>query len=151
MNGKRDKTSEEYEGDLLEAADIPFARHIGLEQEKGSVSLGFSGTVMNHLNTIHASAQFALAETQSGLYLQTLFPELEGKVVPLLREAQIRYRKPAAAKIVASASVDDSAVETFRDQFGRKGRGSIRVDVAVTDVNGVLTSQGAFTWFIQTL
>jgi len=135
----------------LNATDIPFVKHIGIENENSMLSLSFSDRVLNHINTIHASAQFTLAETQSGIQLQTLFPELEGKVVPVLRDAQIKYKKPAQEKIVAFSSVDDVAVEKFRAQFERKGRGSLQISVEVKDVNGVLTSQGIFTWFVQAL
>jgi acyl-coenzyme A thioesterase PaaI-like protein len=135
----------------LEATDIPFVRHIGIEQENNALTLGFNENVMNHLKTIHASAQFALAETQSGVYLQTLFPELEGKAVPLLRDAQIKYRKPAMGKIAAFASSDDAAIQKFKMQFEKKGRGLLHVDVDVSDINNVLTSQATFTWFIQAL
>jgi acyl-coenzyme A thioesterase PaaI-like protein len=135
----------------MKAIDIPFVRHIGIEQEQAVLSLACNAHVMNHLKTIHASAQFALAETQSGIYLQTLFPELEGKAVPLLRDAQIKYRKPAIGKIAAFASSDDEAIQTFKMQFEKKGRGLLQVDVDVSDINNVLTSQATFTWFIQAL
>jgi len=133
----------------MKASDIPFIRHIGVEPGPAGLSLEYEAHVTNHLGTIHAAAQFALAETQSGLYLQTLFPELEGRALPVLRDAQIRYRQPATACIVAVASADDEATERFRTQFGKKGRGSLRVDVDVRDINGVLTSQASYTWFIQ--
>ena len=135
----------------MNATDIPFVKHIGIENENSMLSLSFSDRVLNHINTIHASAQFTLAETQSGIQLQTLFPELEGKVVPVLRDAQIKYKKPAQEKIVAFSFVEDEAVEKFRVQFERKGRGSLQISVEVKDVNGVLTSQGIFTWFVQAL
>ncbi len=106
---------------------------------------------MNHIETIHASAQFTLAETQSGLHLQSLFPELEGNVVPLLRDAQIKYKKPAQEKIFAFSLVDDEAVETFKSQFEKKGRGSLPIEVAIKDINDVLTCHATFTWFIQAL
>ena len=40
---------------------------------EASVSLDYKKDVQNHINTIHASAQFTLAETQSELHLQNLF------------------------------------------------------------------------------
>ena len=135
----------------MNATDIPFVKHIGIENENNMLSLSFSDNILNHINTIHASAQFTLAETQSGIQLQKLFPELEGKVVPVLRDAQIKYKKPAQEKIVAFSSVEDEAVEKFRSQFERKGRGSLQITVEIKDVNGVLTCQGFFTWFIQAL
>jgi uncharacterized protein (TIGR00369 family) len=106
----------------VKATDIPFVRHIGIAEEQTEASLEYDDHVMNHIGTIHAGAQFALAETRSGICLQVLFPELEGKVVPVLRDAKIKYRKPAAEKIVAYASVEKEALETFREQFAKKGR-----------------------------
>ena len=135
----------------MNATDIPFVKHIGIKSENSELSLAYDDNVLNHINTIHASAQFTLAETQSGVHLQKLFPELVGKVVPVLRDAQIKYKKPALEKIFAFSSVDAEAVEKFRMQFEKKGRGLLQVNVEVKDVNGVLTCQGVFTWFVQSL
>ena len=68
-----------------------------------------------------------------------------------MRDAQIKYKKPAQEKIVAVSTTDDEAVEKFKLQFDKKGRGSLQIDVEVKDINDVLTSQATFTWFIQTL
>ncbi len=75
----------------MKATDIPFVKHIGIEKQNNELSLAFKNDVLNHIKTIHASAQFTLAETQSGLHLQSIFPELKGKVIPVLRDAQIKY------------------------------------------------------------
>ena len=101
--------------------------------------------------TIHASAQFTLVETQSGIHLQNLFPDLEGKVVPVLRDAQIQYKKPAVEKIIAFSHSDEEAVKKFKSQFDKKSRGSLQVDVEIKDINDVLTCQATFAWFIQAL
>ena len=135
----------------MKATEIPFVRHIGIEEHGSNLSLACKDDVLNHIQTIHASAQFTLAETQSGLHLQSLFKELEGKVIPVLRDAQVKYKKPAQEKIFAYASADDEAVEKFRTQFERKGRGTLQISVEVKDVNGLLTSQATFTWFVQAL
>ena len=135
----------------IKATDIPFVNHIGIKDENNKLSLDFKENVLNHIKTIHASAQFTLAETQSGLHLQKLFPELEGKVIPVLRDAQIKYKKPAQEKIIAFSSSDEEAIEKFKTQFEKKGRGSLQINVEVKDVNDVLTSQATFTWFVQAL
>ncbi len=135
----------------MKATDIPFVKHIGIEEENNELSLEFKEDILNHIKTIHASAQFTLAETQSGLHLQSLFPELEGKVVPVLRDAQIKYKKPAQEKIIAFSSADEEAIEKFKTQFEKKGRGSLQINVEIKDVNDVLTCQATFTWFVQAL
>ena len=135
----------------MKATQIPFVKYIGIEEDDTQLSLNFKEELLNHIKTIHASAQFTLAETQSGVHLQTLFPHLEGKVVPVLRDAQIKYKKPAQEKIIAFASVSDEDIEKFKSQFEKKGRGSLKVDTKIKDINGVLTCEATFTWFIQSL
>ncbi|WP_415397550.1 YiiD C-terminal domain-containing protein [Sulfurimonas sp. CS5] len=133
----------------MRVTDIAFVKLIGIEQEGDKLSLDFKNDVKNHIDTIHASAQFTLAETQSGLHLQKLFPELEGRVVPILRDATVKYKKPALKKIVAFADASDEQVERFKEQFLKKGRGSIEISVEVKDIDGVLTSVAVFSWFVQ--
>jgi acyl-coenzyme A thioesterase PaaI-like protein len=135
----------------MKATDIPFAKHTGINERGDELSLDFKSDVLNHIETIHASAQFTLAETQSGMHLQRLFSELEGKVVAVLRDAQVKYKKPAQAKIIAYASADKEAIEKFKSQFDKKGRGSLVVEVQIKDINDVLTCQATFSWFVQAL
>lgn len=105
----------------------------------------------NHLGTLHASAQFALAETASGDHLQGLFPELAGHVVPLLRGAEVRFRRPAKGAVYAVGSVAEVARERFIAQLQRKGRASICVEVEVRDADGAVTCGGSYDWYVQTL
>ncbi|MDF1883959.1 YiiD C-terminal domain-containing protein [Sulfurimonas sp. SAG-AH-194-C21] len=133
----------------MKADEIPFVKLVGIEQSEASVSLAYKKDVQNHINTIHASAQFTLAETQSGLHLQSLFPELEGTVIPLLRESSMKYKKQALKTISAFASVKDEDKEKFLEQLTRKGRASLSVAVEVKDSDGVCTAQGTFGWFIS--
>lgn len=135
----------------MNVTEIPFVKLLDIKQEAQTLSLAYKNDVLNHVNTIHASAQFTLAETDSGLYLQKLFPELEGKVIPLLRDATIKYKKPAQEKIIAYSNVDEENLIKFREQFAKKGRGSIGVSVQVKDINNTLTTLAHFTWFVQTI
>jgi acyl-coenzyme A thioesterase PaaI-like protein len=82
----------------MRADDIPFSRYLGLKEKENKLFLEPKDTLLNHIHTLHAGAQFTLAETQSGLYLQTLFPELESQVIAILRESKMRYKKPAILK-----------------------------------------------------
>ena len=133
----------------MKATDIEFVKLVGIEQSENSVSLAYKKDVLNHIESIHASAQFTLAETQSGLHLQELFPDLVGKVIPMLRESKIKYRKPALKNIVALASCNDEDIEKFKEQFAKKGRSTLSVSVDVKDSEGVLTASSEFIWFVQ--
>jgi len=136
----------------MDVSEIPFAKVVGIVSGTGgNLELPFSERVQNHLQTIHASAQFTLAESASGKELQDRFPELVGKVLPLLRGSQIKFRRPATQTIVAHPSVAQDAVERFRSQFAKRGRASIAVSVEVADIEGRVTSTGVFDWFVQAL
>jgi acyl-coenzyme A thioesterase PaaI-like protein len=63
----------------MDVTKIPFVEKVGIvRQPDGGLGLPFNESVHNHLQTIHASAQFTLAETASGEVLQVLFPEIVG-------------------------------------------------------------------------
>ena len=136
----------------MDVTKIPFVEKVGIVRSSyGGLKLLFNESIQNHLQTIHASAQFALAETASGEVLQNRFPELIGKVVPVLRDAKVKFKKPAQKTISANPSITDESVIKFKDQFEKKGRASILVNVEIKDQEGVITSVGEFNWFIQGL
>lgn len=136
----------------MDVTEIPFVEKVGITRtEDGVLTLPFGRTIQNHLKTFHASAQFTLAETASAELLQQLFPELVGKVVPVLRESSIKFKKPANKTIVARARVSDDAVATFREQLEKKGRALLAIDVEVIDSEDVSTCVGTFNWFVQGL
>ena len=133
----------------MEISKIPFVKLTNIKQSKNTLSLDFNNDILNHINTIHAGAQFTLAETQSGVFLQEIFPQLKDKVLPILRDAKIKYKKPAQENIFAVSSISDEDISKFNEQFKRKNRATIIVDVEIKDINDVTTTQASFTWFIQ--
>ena len=136
----------------MDVTEIPFVEKVGITRSaRGVLELPFGETIQNHLHTTHASAQFALAETASGEILQTIFPELVGKGVAVLRESQIRFKKPATKTISAYPTVSDEAISKFREQFKRKGRSSIFVNVEIKDSENAATCAGTFKWFVQSI
>lgn len=134
----------------MNVTEIPFVKKVGITQSSnGELELPFTDETHNHLATIHASAQFTLAETASGEYLQTLFPELEGKVIPVLRDASIKFKKPALKTILAYPSIVNESQEKFTAQFSKKGRASITVDVEIKDIENTVTCVATYNWFVQ--
>ena len=130
--------------------NVPLVTHLGIEEkDETSLKLEAHKHVQNHIGTIHAAAQFALAETQSGYYLESLFPQYKGKILPLLRSSSVKYKNPATKEIYAVATVTTEALEKFEAQFLKKGRATITVEVKVMDADEVVTMQGEFGWFIQ--
>ena len=134
----------------MNVIEIPFVKKVGITKtDNNKLELSFASDTQNHLGTMHACAQFTLAETASGEFLQTLFPELIGKVVPILRDAKVKFKKSAVNNIIAYPSISDEEKEKFNLQFSRKGRSSITVDVELKDSEGTLTCITSYNWFIQ--
>jgi len=135
----------------LSALTIPFVNHLGLDIKQQPLSFKPKEHLTNHLNTFHAGAQFTLAETQSGIFLLEQFPELEGKVGAVLRNANVDYKRPAIKTITAFAQVSKESLEKFQEQFEKKNRAMIAIDVLIKDSDEVITCKASFTWYVQGL
>ncbi len=90
-----------------------------------------------------------LLKLQAVKYYERSFPDLVDKVIPVLRESQIKFKKPANKTIVAYPSVTAVSLAKFDEQISRKGRALISVEVQVKDVEGQVTCTGTFNWFVQ--
>ena len=135
----------------MEVTEIPFVKQIGITEEKSQLTLAPALEVTNHIGTIHASAQFALAETASGLFLQEEFSDIKGEILPLLRSSAVKYKSPATSRLKAVATVSDEIKEKFKEQFFKRGRATIVVEVKLLDSDEVVTMVGEFVWFVQRL
>jgi hypothetical protein len=66
-------------------------KNAGVKKDaNGDPWLPFETATQNHLQTVHAIPLFTLAEAASGEALKNSFPELVGKVIPVLRNSQMR-------------------------------------------------------------
>lgn len=136
----------------VDVAEVPFSRLVGLRRASGVSSplleLPFHASLTNHLGTLHASAQLALAEAASGECLQKALPELAHRIVAVVREVNARFRSPATGPLRAHARVDPAAVERLRTMLGRKGIGRIEVQVELRDFRGRLTTDARYQWLL---
>lgn len=136
----------------MNITEIPFNKFIEIsskDEGQSCLNLEFKEHMKNHLGTMHASAQFALAEACSGLSLQRCFPHLENSVVPILRKSEVKFKKPATSRISAQAEIIEEHKELFERQLERKGRASIEVTVNVFDQDGTVVMSGTYEWFAQ--
>lgn len=134
--------------DLLKI--IPFANYVGIKKKnEQTLELVPYEDVENHIGTVHAAAQFTLAETQSGLYLLSLFPEYADDIVPLLRSSNIKYKYPARTELVAESKVLEEDKLKFEEDFLKRGKAMIIVKIKIKDVNEKVTMMGDFGWYVQ--
>lgn len=121
---------------------------------------GSGSLLLNHVGTIHASVQFALAEAASGELLLQHLGARGGRgrldqVFAVLRTSSVKFRKPATphegGELRAAARFADADAETLSAELESRGRALVAIIVEVTDTQGlgVVTMTGQFDWFLQ--
>ena len=140
---------------MIDITDIPYNRLIGITRDAASTAaplqlLG-SPDHLNHVNTIHACAQFSLAEAASGECLLRRFSDIANlsAIMPLLREVRVKYRRPATGTLQAKARFSDAAATRAIEALSAKGRALIPVSVDLVDEAGITTMTATFSWYVQ--
>ena len=134
-----------------DVTELPFNRLVGIELAADPahlLRLPGGKHYLNHLGTVHASAQLALAEASSGEFLLRHFGSLDG-IIPVVRHMDAKFRKPANGSIVSSVSVNADALARLETELSAKGRALISVPVEIHDESGTHTLSATFEWFIQ--
>jgi len=137
----------------MRITDLPFNAHIGLRKsEREGVLLELPATERNgnHLGTVHASAQMALAEAASGQLLLDLLEDT-AQVVPVVRRFEGKFRKPAHGTLLASARLTHSDAAEIQAQLASKGRAMVQVAVEVRAEDGTHTFSATVEWYLQVI
>jgi len=123
--------------------ELPFNSFLGIEtasEPAQLLRLPAGAQYLNHLGTVHASAQLALAEASSGEFLLRALGSIAG-VVPIVR-------KPANGAITSRVTTPQEALDQFRAELAVKGRGLISVHVELHDESGAHTLSATVEWFM---
>jgi acyl-coenzyme A thioesterase PaaI-like protein len=121
--------------------ELPFNRLLGIRPASDSaylLQLPAGNQYLNHLGTVHASAQLALAEASSGEFLLRHFGSTEG-LVPVVRRAEAKFRKPANGSIMSTASAEPEALAQLNAELSKRGRSIIQITVEIYDECGTHT------------
>jgi acyl-coenzyme A thioesterase PaaI-like protein len=135
----------------MNITDIAFHQKLGIQvSEKPGylLMLPFSESNRNHLNTFHASAIFGLAEISSGLFLQNEFTEIADKVMPVMRAANVKFKKPATSTIYSSAQFKNVMKTEFIAELEAKKRALITIEIKISDEANHLIFVGEYEWFV---
>lgn len=136
----------------MDVAQLPFNQFLGIQRceskDDGIFELASDQKYLNHLNTVHASALFALAEATSGQFLADQMKEEEDALFPALRRTEMKYRKPAQGAIYAKAVFQAEAWDIFLETLERRTRALMSIQVDVLDAENVLVATGTFEWFV---
>jgi acyl-coenzyme A thioesterase PaaI-like protein len=131
--------------------ELPFNRLLDIRPAGDSahlLQLPAGNQYLNHLGTVHAGAQLALAEASSGEFLLKHFGSSDD-LVPIVRRMEAKFRKPANGGIMSNASAAPEALARLDAELSSKGRGVIPITVEIYDESGAHTLSATFDWFIQ--
>jgi acyl-coenzyme A thioesterase PaaI-like protein len=135
----------------MDITNLPFNAFIGVERAQSKdalLLLPSNPRYFNHLGTVHASAQLALAEASSGEFLLRHFGSAAG-VVPVVRRMDAKFRKPANGSVTSTASAAPESLAQLDAELSSKGRALIPIFVELHDESGAHTLSATFEWFFQ--
>jgi acyl-coenzyme A thioesterase PaaI-like protein len=135
----------------VKIAELPFNRHVGIEEspDPGTLlRLPQGEQFLNHVGTVHASALLALAEATSGEFLLRYFGAADG-VLPLVRRIEAKFRKPAQGAVTSSASATQEDLAKFDRDLTSRGRAGMAVAVELRDASGNHVLSATVEWFVQ--
>lgn len=131
--------------------ELPFNHFLGIEtvsEPTQLLRLPAGARYLNHLGTVHASAQLALAEASSGEFLLRALGGLASDVIPVVRRLESKFRKPANGAVTSTASTPLAELEKVRADLAAKGRASVSVAVELHDELGAHTLSASVEWFV---
>ena len=131
--------------------EIPFNKFLGISlsaDEKFLLQLDAREEYKNHLGTVHAAALFTLAEGSGAQFLLNCFPDMADVVIPVVRKAEVIFKKPASGVIVSKAAFVNTSVNEITELLLRKKRTSLTTQVELFDVQNVKVFQANFEWFV---
>ena len=135
----------------MDITKIPFNQFIGLRLSDKSgylLMLDNRSEYRNHLDTVHASALFALAEASSGYFLLNEFSDLTD-IVPVVRKVETKYKKPASGVVFSKGQFQETEKNEVLNALNQRGRTTLKVEVSLIDETDVLVMQSVFEWFVS--
>ena len=137
----------------MKATDLAYNQALGLRDAPAGaehlLELPFTPLLHNHLGTMHAAAQFSLAEAASAECLQRRFGAAAGQVFAVVRGVEVKYRRPATGDLLAYGRPDDATNENLLGELAGHGRTNAVILIDLKDRAGTLTFHGKFEWFIS--
>ena len=137
----------------IDVTKLPFNQFIGLKISNKSsylLMLDNRSEYRNHLDTVHASAMFSLAEAASGHFLLNEFSGLTD-IVPVVRKVEIKYKKPSTGCVFSKAKFLETEKNEILEALEQRGRAILKVEVSLFDEAEALIMQSVFEWFVSKL
>jgi len=98
----------------------------------------------NHIGSMYAGALFTLAEIPGGALFLTSFDTQ--RFYPIIKEMNLRFRRPATGDIRVEARLDAADIERLQTEAAETGKAEYVLELALTDGSGevVALSRGLY-------
>ena len=98
----------------------------------------------NHIGSMYAGALFTLAEIPGGALFLTSFDA--SKFYPIVKEMNLRFRRPATGDIVVEARLGTEEIERLQGEAQANGKAEYVLELQLTDGSGevVALSRGIY-------
>ncbi|HLA32710.1 MAG TPA: YiiD C-terminal domain-containing protein [Pseudomonas sp.] len=127
----------------LTEEQIAFVQRSGLKAEllePGHVRLRMplAGN-QNHIGSMYAGALFTLAEIPGGALFLTSFDTQ--RFFPLVKEMNLRFRRPASGDIRVEARIADAEIQRLQQQASEQGKADYLLQLQLTDDSGEVVAE----------
>lgn len=128
---------------LFTEEKIDFVKRSGLKAEvlePGRVCLRMplQGN-QNHIGSMYAGALFTLAEIPGGALFLTSFDAQ--RFYPLIKEMNLRFRRPASSDILIEATLSAEEIERIQNEAEREGKAEYLLELQLRDTQGEVVAE----------
>lgn len=93
----------------------------------------------NHIGSMYAGALFTLAEIPGGALFLTSFDN--ARFFPIIKEMNLRFRRPATGDIWVEASLANEEIERLQKQATEEGKAEYVLELQLIDDSGEVVAQ----------
>ncbi len=94
----------------------------------------------NHIGIMYAGALFTLAEVPGGALYLTTFDV--SRYYPIVKEMNIRFRRPAATDITVELSISATRVKSIQAEAAARGKAEFTLETELKDTGGTVVALG---------
>lgn len=135
---------------LVESA-IPIVSQMGLKvvsMRKGYVKLLMPlKNNINHVGTMYAGSLFTLGEIMGGAMVVASMDTR--RFYPLVKDVQIRYRRPATTDITAELSLSEDRLKEIISVLEEKGKSDMPLELELLDAGGEVVAIITGMWQVR--
>jgi len=133
------------------SAPFPFAERCGskvLELSRGycKMVMPFEPNI-NHVGTMYAGALFTLAELPGGVVFLSSFDT--SRFYPIVKDMQIRFRRPARTDITVEVRISDEEVERIQTEADASGKADYAWECELKDASGEVVAISRNTYQLR--